>query len=154
MTTQKHLNGERECCPFLTDKCPPHVFLICLKFRACHDHALYQTITLRLRTILVKIVFTDDPRDSETAAYLPDFHPNNDVGVAVVNSSFALSNSSSILSINRNSLPVGQFVPFLVITCWNHRIAGRQDSNQDWNAVMPTAASVVNLSTVERFARV
>jgi hypothetical protein len=37
MATQEHLHCERESCPLLAKKCSPHVFLIVLKFGACHE---------------------------------------------------------------------------------------------------------------------
>jgi len=37
MATQEHLYGERERCPFFDKKRSPHVFLIVLKFGACHE---------------------------------------------------------------------------------------------------------------------
>jgi|ERR1700677_2129545 hypothetical protein len=41
MTTQKHLNRERETCLLPAEKCSPHIFLICLKFLTCHECAFF-----------------------------------------------------------------------------------------------------------------
>ena len=38
MATQEHLYCERESCPFFDTKGSPHVFLIVLKFGACHEY--------------------------------------------------------------------------------------------------------------------
>jgi len=62
MTTQKHLNRERESCPLLNEKCSPHVFLICLKFFSCHECALLSVdsrtcgLIIRLDSDLVLII--------------------------------------------------------------------------------------------------
>ena len=48
MATQEHLYCERESCSFFDKKRSPHVFLIVLKFDACHETPSRWCVSRRL----------------------------------------------------------------------------------------------------------
>src|SRR5260370_7736116 len=58
MTTQQHLNCERESHSLLTEKCSPHILLICLNFFVCHECDLLQR---PIKPSLQTITFTPLP---------------------------------------------------------------------------------------------